>query len=212
MLINKPTKIVGIGLGYKKSYENSIYPSEPVIFLKGTNSIIYNGDNIIYPNNVSKVWAEGELAIIIGKDCKNIEKTEVNEYILGYTIANDITADNIYGRDHHLARSKSLDTFCPLGPQIVKDINPDNLQYKTFINSKLVQEANTKDSIYTCYEIVSMISKLMTLYKGDIIISGTHPGHSKSYIGHLEEVGIIKPGDYIRIEFEDIGTLENDVI
>lgn len=191
-------KIIGLGYNYKICYSNGNYPKEPVLFLKGENTLIHNGDSIIYPKNVDKVWIEGELAIIYG---------------IGYAIANDITAENIDKRDHHLARSKSLDTFCPISDYVIDDINPDNLNYKTYLNGKKIQDANTRDMIFNCEEIIDIISNNISLNVGDIILTGTHPGYTKlGEKGHIMTDGIIKCGDVIKIEFEKLGNLENEVI
>lgn len=191
----KPTKIIGLGYAFKDSYPEKCYPTEPVIFLKGTNTIVYNGDNVIYPKNVSKVWMEGELAIVMGE----------NNTIKGYTISNDITAENLYERDHHLARSKSFNTFCPIGPKIVNDIDANNLQIMSFLNDNLIQHYNTNNRIYTNEEIVSMISEIMTLYPDDIILTGTHPLN-------IMTNGVLHKGDIMRIQIDEIGILENKVI
>lgn len=193
-----PSKIIGLGYNYKISYPDGNYPAEPVIFLKGNNTLIGDGDSIIYPKNVNKVWIEAELAYVVGE---------------GYTIANDVTAENIEGRDHHLARSKSLDTFCSISSIRRKYIDADNLNYKVWINDKLVQDANTGDMIWGTHTIIWKLSNIMTLNEGDIILTGTHPGYAKlGEVGHIMTDGIIKRGDVIRIEFDELGILENEVI
>lgn len=190
-------KIIGLGYNYKISYPDGNY-KEPVVFLKGENTLIGDGDNIIYPYHVTKVWIEAELAYVVGE---------------GFTIANDITAENIYERDHHLAKSKSRDTFCPLSSIRRKNIEVDDLNYKTWINDKLIQEANTKDMIMNSGEVIKMISDIMSLDDGDIILMGTHPGQTGlGQKGHIMTDGIIKPGDHIKIEFDELGILENDVV
>jgi len=191
-------KIIGLGYNYKISFPDGNYPKEPVIFLKTPNTLICNGENIIYPQNVDKVWVEAELAIIYG---------------YGYAIANDITAENIDGRDHHLARSKSLQTFCPISEVQTLVNNPDNLHYRTWINDKLVQDANTKDMIYGCKEILKIVNTHIPLEVGDIILTGTHPGYTNlGEKGHIMTDGVIHKGDNVKIEFEHLGTLENNVI
>lgn len=209
----KPKTIVGIAIAYKKSYPDGNYPDLPLMFLKGPNTIIQNHDNIIYPHNVSSVWVENELAIVIGKKLRNVEPEDADDYIKGYTIANDITASSVYGRDVHLAMSKSIDTFCPIGPHIVSDIDTSNLYMKTWINEKLVQDARTSDRIHTDRNIVSIVSKFITLQNGDVILTGTHPGREANlYNASVQTDCIIKPADDVKMEIENIGILENKVI
>lgn len=204
-----PTKIIGLGLCFKDSYPNGRYPDEPILFLKGTNTLIGHQQNIIYPNFIEFAWMEAELAIVIKKTCKRIAPTDANDYILGFTIANDITAQNIRELDHHLARSKSCDTFCPVGPHLETELDTSDIEFCSWLNGKKIQHANTKDRIFTDPEILSIVSKLITLYPGDIILTGTHPG---SPPGKIMEKGIIKSGDNIKIKFDGIGTLKNEVI
>lgn len=211
--VRKPSKIIGLAIAYKKSYPNGDYPEEPLLFLKANNAFITHGENIVYPDNVESVWVENELAIIVSKKCKNVRPENAQDYILGYTIGNDITARNICNRDVHLARSKSLDTFCPVGPHIVNGIDTSDLYMKTWINDKLVQDAKTSDRIYTDYEVLSIVSRLITLEKGDVLLTGTHPGKiAELYLASVQIDCIIKPGDHVKMEIENIGTLENKVI
>ena len=113
-----PTKIIGLGLNFKECYSDGQFPSEPIMFLKGPNTLIGHKQKIVYPKNINYAWAEAELVIVIKSKAKSISQQEAKDYIFGHTIGNDITAENIYNRDHHLARSKSIDTFAPIGPHI----------------------------------------------------------------------------------------------
>lgn len=211
--IKKPRTIVGIAIAYKKSYPDGNYPNLPLMFLKGPNTFIYHNDNIVYPNNIASAWVENELAIVIKKKLKDIEPNEAPDYIEGYTIANDITASSIYGRDVHLAMSKSIDTFCPVGPYIETDLDTSDLYMKTWINDKQVQDARTSERIHTDYDIVSIVSKFITLNEGDIILTGTHPGkYANQYEASVQTDCIIKKGDNVKMEIEGIGILENKVI
>jgi len=192
-------KIIGLGLNYKQCYQDGSY-KEPVLFLKGDNTLLFNNGDIIYPEFVDKVWVEAELAIVVN---------------YGFTFANDITAENVDDRDHHLARSKSLDTFCPIFNKIVTfdSINPYYQRYKTYINDKLVQDASTEDMILNYKQVLRFVSNKMKLNSGDIILTGTHPGSAT--LGNKEHImtdGIIKKGDIVRIEFPNIGVMENRVI
>jgi len=204
-----PTKIIGLGLCFKDSYPSGEYPDEPIIFLKGTNALIGHNQKILYPNSIEFAWMEAELAIVIKKTCKSVSPKKAIDYILGYTIANDITAQNIRGLDHHLARSKSCDTFCPVGPHLETNLDTSDIDFSSWLNGKKIQHANTKDRIFTDSEILSIVSDLITLYPGDIILTGTHPGFPP---GNIMEKGIIKKGDKIKIKFEGIGTLKNEVV
>lgn len=199
----KPTKIIAVGLNYRdhaKELRMEI-PKEPVIFLKPVTSLIGHGDNIIYPKQSRQVDYEAELAVIIGKKCKDISVEDANDVILGYTCANDVTARDLQKKDNQWTRAKSFDTFCPLGPRVVKDINPQNLEIELFLNGEVKQKSNTSEMIFSPLEIVSFISSVMTLMPDDIIITGTPPG-----------VGKCEAGDEIEVRIEGIGSLINYVI
>ena len=173
-----PSKIVCVGLNYIDHAKelNMELPKEPIIFLKPTSAIIYNNDTIIIPPQSNRVDYEVELAIVIGKKCKNIKKKDALNYIRGYTILNDITARDIQERDGQWTRAKSFDTFCPIGPKIVKeDIDPNNLNIQLKVNGEIKQKSNTNNMIFTIEEIVEFVSSIMTLYPDDIISTGTPP-------------------------------------
>ncbi len=197
-----PTKIVCIGLNYKDHAKelNMELPKEPVIFLKPTSSIIYNNDTIILPKQSNRVDYEVELAIVIKEKCKNIKKEQALNYVKGYTILNDITARDLQEKDGQWTRAKSFDTFCPIGPKIVDNINPNNLNIKLYVNNKLKQNSNTNNMIFTVEKIIEYISSIMTLYPDDIITTGTPPN-----------IGPLKSKDIVKCEIEHIGTLINYV-
>jgi len=194
----KPTKIICVGLNYIDHAKelNMEIPEYPIIFLKPTSAIIYNEDYRIS----KRVDYEVELAIVIGKKCKNIKKDEANDYIMGYTILNDVTARDLQQKDGQWTRAKSFDTFCPIGPRIVKDIDPMNLNIECRVNGEIKQKSNTKNMIFDVYELVEFVASIMTLYPGDIISTGTPPG-----------VGELKAGDVVECEIEGIGILRNYV-
>ena len=127
---------------------------------------------------------------------------DADEYILGYTCGNDITAENILGRDWHLARAKGLDTFCPLGPYLIKNIDTSDLRISSYINGKMTQDSRTSDRVLNDRESVALVSKYFTLIPGDIILTGTPEGATEA---------IVKPGDEVRIEIQNIGTLINKI-
>jgi len=201
-LKQKPTKIVCVGLNYhchaKELGMNT--PHHPIIFIKPLTTLIGPEENIIYPKTSKRVDYEAELAIIIKKKCKNIPKSKAMNYIEGFTCLNDITARDLQKLDIQWTRAKSFDTFCAVGPKIVKNINPNNVKIQSFLNGKLKQDSNTSNFIFKVEEIISFISKVMTLNSGDIIATGTPKG-----------IGPMKKGDKIEIKIEGIGTLRNYV-
>lgn len=165
-------------------------PLEPVLFMKPVSSIIYDGDEITYPAMSQQVDYEAELAIVMGSGGK----------IAGFTCANDVTARDLQRKDGQWTRAKSFDTFCPIGPEIVKVDDPNRLGIKAILNGNVVQDSNTADMIFSVEEIVDFISQVMTLNKDDIILSGTPSG-----------IGPMNRGDEIVIEIEGIGALRNRV-
>ncbi|GAB6078681.1 fumarylacetoacetate hydrolase family protein [Hydrogenobaculum acidophilum] len=198
----KPTKIVCVGLNYKAHAKelNMDIPREPLLFLKPKSSIALDKEFIVYPKSSTRVDYEGELAIVISKASKKLSYKDSKNAILGFSIANDVTARDLQKKDIQFTRSKSFDTFCPIGPVITKDVDPFDLHIKTYLNNQLKQSGHTSDMIFDVYEIVSFISHIMTLYPHDIIITGTPPG-----------VGPMNINDTVRIEIEGIGSLTNTV-
>jgi 2-keto-4-pentenoate hydratase/2-oxohepta-3-ene-1,7-dioic acid hydratase in catechol pathway len=200
--IINPTKIIAIGLNYfdhAKELKMDI-PDHPLIFLKPPTSIIGNGDVIILPPQTKELHYEGELAVVIKEKVKNVSKDEARRFIAGYTCANDVTARDLQRIDGQWTRAKSFDTFCPLGPRIVSDIDPQHLSIITRVNGTVKQNSNTINMIFGVFELVSFISEIMTLLPGDVIITGTPPG-----------VGAIEVGDVVEVEIEGIGVLKNAV-
>ena len=149
-----------------------------------------------------KSWIEVELGIVIKKTCKNISIKEAHNYIFGYTIANDVTMNNILGRDHHLIRSKGWDTFCPIGPHIETELDTSDLSLISKVNGEIMQKSNVNKRILNDFQIVNLISEKMTLYAGDLIITGT-PANAEN--------SIIKEGDFVELTIENLGTLSNYV-
>lgn len=208
-LVNKflppviPTKIICLGLNYidhAKELKMDI-PKEPIIFMKPQSAIVGHNDYIIYPEMVTQLDYEGELAVVIKKTAKNVKPEDVYEYILGYTCFNDVTARDLQKKDGQWTRAKSFDTFAPVGPWIVTNINPKNLKIQTLLNNKIVQNSSTSNMIFSIEYVVSFVSKIMTLYPGDIISLGTPPG-----------VGPMSRGDTVTVKIENIGELTNKVI
>ncbi|MDO9464775.1 MAG: fumarylacetoacetate hydrolase family protein [bacterium] len=187
-----PGKVVAVGLNYidhAKELGMKI-PDEPVLFMKPSTSVIGPDDNIIYPKMSRRVDYEAELAVVI-KD-----KME----IFGYTCLNDVTARDLQKKDGQWTRAKSFDTFCPIGPCIVTDINPDDLKIALFLNGQLKQSSSTSNLIFNVQKLVSFISKVMTLFPGDIIATGTPSG-----------IGPLKRGDKVEVVIEKVGRLRNFV-
>ena len=198
-----PTKIIAIGLNYLDHARefNMELPAYPLIFMKPPTAVIGNAETIIYPPQTKELHYEGELAIVIGKKTRNVTVENAEHYIAGYTCANDITARDLQRMDGQWTRSKSFDTFCPLGPKIAKNIDPTNLAIATRVNGITKQKSNTNQMIFNVFQLVSFISGIMTLMPGDIIITGTPSG-----------VGELQAGDTVEVEIEEIGILKNTVM
>ncbi len=199
-----PTKIVAIGRNYKDhALEMGMsVPQEPMIFLKPSTAIVGPHDIIIYPKMSKRVDYEGELAVIIKKKARFLDDhAHIDDYILGYTCFNDVTARDLQRKDVQFTRGKSFDTFAPCGPCIVTDIDPSKLKIKTFLNGKLRQSGNTKNLIFPVPYLMKFISQVMTLNPGDMIATGTPAG-----------IGSMAPGDRIDVQIEGIGVLSNKVM
>jgi 2-keto-4-pentenoate hydratase/2-oxohepta-3-ene-1,7-dioic acid hydratase in catechol pathway len=197
-----PGKIIALGLNYRDHAREMKMklPSSPLIFMKAQTSAIGPGDAIIRPAMSRQVDYEGELAIVIGKKCKNVKATLAGKYILGYTCLNDVTARDLQAKDGQWTRAKSFDTFSPIGPWIVSGINPGNLKIETFVNGKRKQGSSTRNLIFSVNKIVAFVSGIMTLLPGDVIATGTPPG-----------VGPLLRGDKVKIKIGKIGELVNRV-
>ncbi|WP_202320025.1 fumarylacetoacetate hydrolase family protein [Archaeoglobus neptunius] len=198
----EPTKIVAVGLNYIDHAEelNMPVPEEPILFMKPPSSVIGHEDCIILPNQSQRVDYEGELAVVIAEDCKNVSESEAEDYILGYTCFNDVTARDLQAKDGQWTRAKGFDTFAPLGPYIA-EVNPKKLGIQTRVNGNVVQKSNTSNLIFDVFQLVEYISSIMTLRAGDVIATGTPAG-----------VGMLKSGDVVEVEIEKIGVLRNFVL
>ncbi|MDH6058592.1 fumarylacetoacetate hydrolase family protein [Umezakia ovalisporum] len=199
-----PSKVVAIGKNYADHAQEmgSTVPNEPLIFLKPPTSLIATETEIKYPPQSQRVDYEGELALVIGDRVCECTPEEAQTKIWGYTIANDVTARDLQQKDGQWTRAKSFDTFCPLGPWIVRELNP-GARLQTFLNDDAipVQSACIDQMVFSPDVIVSYISEIMTLLPGDVVLTGTPFG-----------VGQLHIGDRIRVEIEGIGRLENTVI
>lgn len=198
-----PSKIVAVGKNYADhaAEMGTSVPSEPLIFLKPTTSIIASNTEIRYPLQSQRVDYEGELALVIGDRTSNCTPEEAQTKIWGYTIANDVTARDLQKKDGQWTRAKGFDTFCPLGPWIVRELNP-GARLQTFVNDddEPVQSAGIDEMVFAPDILVSYISRVMTLLPGDLVLTGTPEG-----------VGPLHQGDRVCIEIEGIGRLENTV-
>lgn len=210
--VSKPEKIICVGLNYCRHADECgmEHPKEPILFSKFNNSLTGAGSEINIPRNSTQVDYEVELAIVIGKEAKDINPEQVDDYIFGYCAANDVSARDLQFKSPQWLIGKSCDGFCPVGPYLVtKDEieNPNNLIIKTWLNEELRQNSNTSDMIFNCQEAVSYASKHMTLKPGDIILTGTPEG---VIVGDPEEKRVwIKPGDKVVVEIEKLGRLTN---
>ncbi|NBU32239.1 MAG: FAA hydrolase family protein [Actinobacteria bacterium] len=198
-----PSKIICVGKNYADhaAEMNSSVPEEPVIFLKPNTSVIADQDSIVLPEQSQEVHYEAELAVVIGAVAKDVPVERAGEVIFGYTCANDVTARDLQTKDKQWTRAKGFDTFCPLGPWIETELDPDTLAITCEVNDEVKQSSNTKEMIRGVYEMVSWISKVMTLIPGDVILTGTPAG-----------VGPIVAGDSVSVTIQGIGTLTNPVV
>jgi len=213
--INRPDKVACVGLNYTGHCEeqNIPHPKEPMFFSKFSSCITGPYDNVELPTISNRVDWEVELAIVIGKTAKAIRPDQAEKYIFGYTIAQDISA-----RDWQKERNngqfllgKSMDTFCPIGPAVVtretiNDVN--NLDIKSWVNGKLKQNGNTSEMIFKTDFLVSYLSQIVTLYPGDLILTGTPSG-----VGvHRNPPEFLKPGDVLESEIAGIGKMKNAIV
>jgi len=197
-----PSKVICVGLNYvehAKELEMNL-PENPIIFLKPPTAVIGPGADIIMPPSSIQVDYEGELGVVIGNRCKDVPALKAEDYILGYTCFNDVTARDLQGKDVQWTRAKSFDTFAPMGPYI-EQADPADLNIQTRVNGKIKQDSNTSDLIFSVPKLVEFISEIMTLLPGDVIATGTPPG-----------VGSLKSGDVVEVEIESLGALQNRVV
>lgn len=203
----KPNKMIGLALNYADHADELglAKPAEPVLFIKPNSSLIGHNAPVYYPNGATYMHYENELAVVIGREGRNIKAADALKYVSGYTIANDVTVrDFVNNMYRPPVRAKGHDTFGPLGPffvdaEDIPDVN--NLELRTYVNGELRQQGNTKDLIYSVAELIEFISSFMTLEKNDIIWTGTPKG-----ISHIH------PGDTMRLEIDYIGSLENKIL
>ena len=200
------SKVVGVGKNYAKhaAEMGGEQPKEPLLFLKPNTSVIGPGDAILYPPQTSHLSYEGEVAVVIGRICRDVPPELATDVIFGYTIANDVTARDLQKSDNQWARAKGMDSFCPLGPWIEDDLDPqafiDGRRVQTFLNGDVVQDGTTADMTWHIPELIAYISSAMTLLPGDVILTGTPEG-----------VGPMEVGDEVEVFVEGLGALTNTV-
>lgn len=210
--VTKPHKIICVGLNYRKHADetNAPYPEVPILFNKFDNTLTGHKSEITIPKVTNKLDYEVELGIVIGEKIKNVKEENALEHVFGYCTVNDLSARDLQMRTHQWLLGKTCDKFSPVGPYLVtadEIENPNNLALKTYVNGELRQNSNTSDMIFSCAEIISYISRHMTLEPGDIILTGTPEG---VVFGYPEEQQIyILPGDEVTVEIEKLGALTN---
>jgi len=211
-----PSNILALGINYKKHGDETAmsYPEQPILFIKATSSVTGPDSPIVLPAaGPDSVDYEAELAVVIGRQAKNIAPADAMDYILGYTCANDVSARDwqFDKQKGQWARGKSFDTFCPLGPWLVtrNEIgDPGNLSIRALLNGEVVQEAKTSEMIFDIPAIISNLSRSMTLLPGTVILTGTPEG-----VGFTRQPPLfLKDGDTIAVDIESVGTLTNQVV
>lgn len=201
--LRPPAKIIAVGLNYR-SHAAELgmpVPEEPIIFLKPPSAVIGPGKAIMLPAMSKHVDYEAELAVVIGRTARGLTVDEAPGAVLGYTCANDVTARDLQRRDGQWTRSKSFDTFCPLGPWVETEAPVPEAKVELLLNGELRQTASVSDMIFPPLELVAFVSQIMTLERGDVIMTGTPPG-----------VGPLKTGDKVMVRIEGVGELVNSVI
>ncbi|MBV9380649.1 MAG: fumarylacetoacetate hydrolase family protein [Streptosporangiaceae bacterium] len=203
-----PSKVVAVGRNYAEHSREMREllahepPVEPVLFLKPSTSVTGPGDRIAYPVKLTeRVDYEGELAVIIGRLCREVPPERAEDVIFGYTCANDVTARDLQARDGQWTRAKGFDTFCPIGPWMETGTDPADLGLTTTVNGVVKQHARTSEMLYDVPALVAYISQVMTLLPGDVLLTGTPGG-----------VGPMTDGDEVSVTIETIGTLTNKVV
>lgn len=196
----EPNKIIAVGLNYsehaKEMQEEQL--KDPVLFTKPTTALLAHGGTICRPAVSQRIDYEAELAVVIGKICKNISADEAEKYIFGYTCLNDVTARDLQKQDGQWTRAKGFDTFAPVGPWIETEVNPNHLSIRLEVNGEVRQQGNTDMMMFSPQKLVSFVSGIMTLLPGDIITTGTPSG-----------IGPMEPGDTVSVIIEKIGSLTN---
>jgi 2-keto-4-pentenoate hydratase/2-oxohepta-3-ene-1,7-dioic acid hydratase in catechol pathway len=202
----EPSKIVALGLNYRAHAAEAglPVPDEPAMFLKPVTAIIDPGDEIVSPKRSSRVDYESELACVIKTRARKVSEAEALRHVLGYTCLNDVTARDIQfmgGNLLNMTWGKGYDTFCPIGPILTDEVDPDDVLVEGYLNGRRVQSSSTRDFIFSMARQISWVSHIMTLLPGDVLTTGTPSG-----------IGPMKPGDVIEVRISGIGSLSNPVV
>jgi 2-keto-4-pentenoate hydratase/2-oxohepta-3-ene-1,7-dioic acid hydratase in catechol pathway len=206
-----PGKILAVGWNFPKHIDEMVarlsadkfsgVPEEPIIFLKPPSSLIAAGEAIVYPREATKVEHEGELCLVIGKTARRVSAVEARDVVLGWTCGNDVTERDMQRKDRQWWRAKGFDTFAAAGPYLeTRDPDPD-AHIRTYVNGALRQEGRVRDMLRDPWEIISFVSRAMTLFPGDLLMLGTPPG-----------VGELHPGDTVVVDIEGLEPLTNPVV
>jgi 2-keto-4-pentenoate hydratase/2-oxohepta-3-ene-1,7-dioic acid hydratase in catechol pathway len=197
------SKVVGIGKNYADhaAEMGGEAPAEPLVFLKPNTSVVGPGDPVVLPRQSREVHYEGELAVVIGRICKDVPVERVPDVVYGYTCANDVTARDLQRSDGQWARAKGFDGFCPLGPWIETSLDPSDLRVVTRRDDQVVQDGRTSQMVHDVARLVAHVSAAFTLLPGDVILTGTPAG-----------VGPVGAGQRVDVEIEGIGTLSNPFV
>lgn len=197
-----PSKIICVGRNYvahAKEHDAEV-PEVPLIFLKPPSTIIAHGETIHLPPQSQQVEHEAELVVVIGKTGRWIPPEDANDHVFGFTIADDVSARDLQFRDGQWTRGKGFDTFCPLGPWIETDFDPADAVITCHVNDEMRQMASTRDMVFNVRQLIAFVSSVMTLYPGDLLLTGTPAG-----------VSTIVDGDIVEVSIEGIGSLRNPV-
>jgi 2-keto-4-pentenoate hydratase/2-oxohepta-3-ene-1,7-dioic acid hydratase in catechol pathway len=197
------SKVIGIGRNYVDhavELGNDV-PVEPLMFLVPNTAVVGPGDPVVMPPQSSNVHYEGELAVVIGKICKDVRVENAVECVWGYTVADDVTARDLQSSDGQWSRAKGFDTFCPLGPWVETELDPSNLHLTTRLDGDVVQDGTTADMVHDVAALIAHASAAFTLLPGDVILTGTPSG-----------VGPVRAGQRVSVEIEGIGTLDNPFV
>ncbi|HET6166953.1 MAG TPA: fumarylacetoacetate hydrolase family protein [Marmoricola sp.] len=196
------SKVIGIGRNYAAhaAEMGGEVPAEPLMFMKPNTSVSGPGDPIFYPHQTRELHYEGELAVVIGRICRDVPAGKAADVIWGYTVGNDVTARDLQRSDVQFTRAKGFDTFCPLGPWVETELDVSDVRVQTYLNGDLKQDGTTKDMIFDVPTLVAHVSSVMTLLPGDVILTGTPEG-----------VGPMDVGDEVEVSISGIGNLTNQV-
>jgi 2-keto-4-pentenoate hydratase/2-oxohepta-3-ene-1,7-dioic acid hydratase in catechol pathway len=197
------SKVVGIGRNYADHAKEmgGVVPDEPLMFFIPNTAVIGPGDPVVMPPSSREISYEGELAVVIGRICKDVPAARAADVIYGYTCANDVTARDLQRKDGQWARAKGMDTFCPLGPWIETVLDVADLALVTRLDGEVVQDGTTADMVHKVADLVAFVSAAFSLLPGDVILTGTPAG-----------VGLVRPGQRVEVEIEGIGSLSNPFI